>query len=194
MSAGRLSLGEAERLIDERLGATPRAAHSRFVGLLMARLAWELDDDAGLWRVVGLVHDLDYFAVDVDWSRHGVLTATWLAGRLPPEALEAIAAHDHRSGVNSSSRMAQMLKLADALAVLDGYGAGSRRWRRLAAGRRRWRRLPVAGRSSLASSAGTQRSTGWTWCGWGRCWADCRCRADGLLWRHRIRVRGLVQI
>jgi len=122
VSAGRLSLDEAERLVDERLGAVPRAAHSRFVGLLMAQLARELDDDAGLWRVVGVVHDLDYFAVDGDWSRHGVLTATWLAGRLPPEALEAIAAHDHRSGVSSSSRMAQMLKLADAMAVLDQHG------------------------------------------------------------------------
>jgi len=122
VSAGRLSLDEAERLVDERLGAVPRAAHSRFVGLLMAQLALELGDDAGLWRVVGLVHDLDYFAVDGDWSRHGVLTATWLAGRLPPQALEAIAAHDHRSGVNSRSGMAQMLKLADAMAVLDQHG------------------------------------------------------------------------
>ena len=119
MTGGRLSLGEAEQLVDERLSATPRAAHSRFVGLLMGRLAQEFGADAGLWQVAGLVHDLDYFAVEGDWSRHGLLTVEWLAGRLPGEALQAIAAHDHRTGVLSDTRIAQMLKLADGLAVLD---------------------------------------------------------------------------
>ena len=119
MSAGRLSLAEAEQLVAERLGATPRAAHSRFVGLLLLHLAVELGADAGLWRLVGLVHDLDYFAVDGDWSRHGVLAADWLQGRLPPEALAAIAAHDHRTGVESTTPLAQCLRLADGLAVLD---------------------------------------------------------------------------
>lgn len=116
---GRISLAEAEQLVAERLGTTPRAAHSRFVGLAMGQLALRLDADAGLWRVVGMVHDLDYLAVGTDWNRHGLLTAEWLAGRLPAEALTAIAAHDHRTGVRSETLIAQMLKLADGLAVLD---------------------------------------------------------------------------
>ena len=45
---GRLSLAEAEQLVAERLGATPRAAHSRFVGLAMGQLAQQLDADAVL--------------------------------------------------------------------------------------------------------------------------------------------------
>lgn len=116
---GRLSLAEAEQLVAERLGTTPRAAHSRFVGLAMGQLAQQLHADAVLWRVVGLVHDLDYFAVGTDWSRHGLLTAEWLAGRPPAEALAAIAAHDHRTGVQSETLVAQLLKLTDGLAVLD---------------------------------------------------------------------------
>ncbi|HEV2513927.1 MAG TPA: HD domain-containing protein [Devosia sp.] len=119
MSAARLSLAEAEQLVAERLGVSPRAAHSRFVGRLMQQLAGELGADAGLWQLVGLLHDLDYFAVDGDWNRHGVLTAAWLAGRLPDEALAAIAAHDHRTGVRSSTQLAELLRLADGLAVLD---------------------------------------------------------------------------
>jgi putative nucleotidyltransferase with HDIG domain len=115
----RLGLAEAEQLVAERLGVTPRAAHSRFVGLLMERLAVEVGADAGLWRLVGLLHDLDYFAVEGDWSRHGVLAAEWLQGRLPPEALTAITAHDHRTGVESTTPLAQCLRLADGLAVLD---------------------------------------------------------------------------
>lgn len=113
-------------MVRARLGETPRAAHSRFVGLLMARLAEATGVDAESWRVVGLVHDLDYFAVEGDWSRHGRLAAEWLEGRLEAEALVAIAAHDHRSGVTSDSALAAGLRLADALAVLDQAGGRER--------------------------------------------------------------------
>lgn len=53
--------------------------------------------------------------------RHGVLTAAWLAGRLPGDALAAIQAHDHRTGVRSSTQLAELLRLADGLAVLDEH-------------------------------------------------------------------------
>lgn len=126
MTGGRLSLAEAERLVTERLGETPRAAHSRFVGLVMQQLAPALDADPLLWRIVGLVHDLDYFAVAGDWSRHGLVASEWLAGRLPRDALEAIMAHDHRTGVQSAAAMAEMLRLADGLAVLDEHAGRDR--------------------------------------------------------------------
>jgi len=96
----------------------------------MAALAGRLGEPVGLWRVTGWCPDLDYFAVDGDWSRHGVLAAQWLAGRLPEAALEAIAAHDHRAGRTATTRLADMLRLADALAVAvetlrgrDGFAA-----------------------------------------------------------------------
>jgi hypothetical protein len=119
----RLGLADADALVGEQLGDTPRAAHSRVVGAVLRQLAIEFGGDADLWQIVGLVHDLDYFAVAGDWSQHGRLTAESLVGQLPAEALEAIAAHDHRSGVSSASEMADMLRLADAVAVLD-EGAG----------------------------------------------------------------------
>lgn len=134
MTAGRLSLAEAEQLVRERLGETPRAAHSRFVGLLIEQLALMLGAESGLWRIVGLVHDLDYFAVAGDWSRHGLLTAEWLAGRLPETALTAIAAHDHRTGVESATPIAECLRLADGLAVLDEAAGRDRTLAALAGG------------------------------------------------------------
>jgi HD domain len=137
-----LEAAEAQDLIDHHLGATPRAAHSRFVGSLMGALAEELDGDSALWTVVGPVHDLDFYAVGSDFSKHGILVATWLADQLPAAALEAIAAHDHRTGVESTTVLATGLRLADALAVLDYQvgreamltGAGVRvdHWQRLA--------------------------------------------------------------
>ena len=108
---------EAEALVDEKLGSTPRAAHSRQVATLMDGLALHLGADRELWTVVGLVHDLDYFVVGDGWTRHGVLASEWLEGQLPDDALMAIAAHDHRTGIRCDSLLGDMLRLADALAI-----------------------------------------------------------------------------
>ena len=115
----RLTPDAARQLIADKLGTSPRAAHSLFVGELMAGLAHRFEADAELWRLVGWCHDLDYYAVDGDWSRHGLLASDWLDQRLPDEARAAIRAHDHRTGVVAHSLIADMLKLADALAVFD---------------------------------------------------------------------------
>lgn len=134
---------EADALIVQHLGITPRAEHSRIVGAIMADLARRLGTAPELWRVVGLVHDLDYFAVAGDWSRHGLVATEWLAGRLPPDALAAIAAHDHRTGVAAGGALAGALRLADALAVFDQQAGRERvlaaarleEWRSMAAER-----------------------------------------------------------
>lgn len=107
---------EADLLATEKLGVSPRARHSRQVGRLMAALAQRFSADRDLWTVVGLVHDIDYFAVKGDWTQHGVLTASWLKDQLPQEALQAIAAHDHRTGVGGDGLLFHMLKFADAMA------------------------------------------------------------------------------
>lgn len=127
-----LGLDEAEQLLVEHLGRTPRADHSRFVGAIMAELAHRLGADAELWQVTGLLHDIDYPATPTTPKRHGPLAAEWLAGRLPTEALAAIAAHDHRAGVTADGPIVLALKLADALAVLDeqaGRSACCRLWK-----------------------------------------------------------------
>ena len=116
---GMLDETEARRLVERELGGTRVAPHSFFVGDLLAVLAQRLDEPVSLWRISGYCHDLDYFAVGDDWSQHGLITAKTLAGRLPGDALEAIAAHDHRTGRKPASRMAHMLRLADAVAIVD---------------------------------------------------------------------------
>lgn len=115
-----MRLIEAEAWIIAKLGATPRAEHSRFVGYLMRGLGerFEPDEDE-IWEMAGLLHDLDFFVVAGDWHIHGRTTAAWLEGRLPIPAMIAIAAHDHRSGILSDAPMSEALRLCDALAVLD---------------------------------------------------------------------------
>jgi predicted hydrolase (HD superfamily) len=69
--------------------------------------------------IVGLCHDLDFFVTSADVRQHGLLTMRWLNGRLPDDALRAIGAHDHRTGLTADKLMADMLKLADTVAVID---------------------------------------------------------------------------
>jgi hypothetical protein len=114
-----LSTTQALALIHQHLDNTLRAAHSRFVAYLMRQLASRFSADDQLWEVVGLCHDLDFFHIGHDWSQHGLVTSNWLAGLLPDEALQAIAAHDHRTGAHADTPLADMLKMADVVAVID---------------------------------------------------------------------------
>jgi hypothetical protein len=133
---------EANELIDRHLGDGFRAEHSRLVGAVMRELAVATGADADLWSLTGLCHDLDYQATQADPAQHGLVSAGWLAGRLPEDALLAIQAHDHRTGIHADGPLAHALKLADALALyaaeagsaplLDALNAGDRHSRLLA--------------------------------------------------------------
>jgi hypothetical protein len=119
-----LTLAEADELIDRHLGVGFRAEHSRLVAAVMRELAVATGADADLWALTGLCHDLDYDATHADATRHGLVTANWLAGRLPKGALLAIQAHDHRTGIHADGPLVHALKLADALALYAAW-AGS---------------------------------------------------------------------
>jgi hypothetical protein len=114
-----LTLAEAHAFVSRHLGDTPRATHTRVVAHLLRRFAEHFFEDGELWEVVGLCHDLDYFETADDRTQHGVLAACWLRGRLPDVARRAVAAHDHRTGVQADTLLADMLRIADAAAVID---------------------------------------------------------------------------
>ena len=119
MMSKAITSEEAIELVAKRLGSTFRARHSIFVGYLMSAFASAAGDDAETWRVTGICHDLDFEATKGDRSQHGLVTAEWLEGQLPPDALLAIRAHDHRTGIVSEDRLAVALRLADALAIAE---------------------------------------------------------------------------
>jgi HD superfamily phosphodiesterase len=114
-----LATEDALVLLQHHLATSPRAQHSRVVANLMRQLAQLYAADLQLWELVGLCHDFDYFATQDDGRQHGLLTVRWLEHKLPEEALEAIAAHDYRTGVTSDTLLADMLKVADLVTVLD---------------------------------------------------------------------------
>jgi uncharacterized protein len=69
-------------------------AHCLQTEAVMRALAGHLGQDADLWGTTGLVHDLDYPHTKASPERHGLMAGELLAGKLPPEALHAIAAHN----------------------------------------------------------------------------------------------------
>src|SRR5258707_235124 len=109
-----LRRSEALDLVRRHLGETARATHTHVVACLMRALAAEFTGDAELGEIVALCHGLDYFATADDRAQHGLLTVKWLGDRLPPAAQQAIAAHDHRTGIQADTVLADMLKVADA--------------------------------------------------------------------------------
>ncbi|MCD7059397.1 HD domain-containing protein [Pelagibacterium xiamenense] len=114
-----ITLEQAHERVERYLGKSGRARHSIFVGYLMRRLAERLGGDTNLWESVGLCHDLDYFETADARHLHGVIAASWLDDDLPSDALTAIKAHDHRTGIHADTLLSDALKLADALAVAD---------------------------------------------------------------------------
>lgn len=114
-----MNLKQADELLNKHLAQSAKASHSQMVAYLMGELAQPLRQDGELWEIIGLVHDLDENVTKNDRSRHGMVTAEWLDGQLSQEALEAIKAHDHRTGVKAETKVADALKLADALAIAD---------------------------------------------------------------------------
>ena len=85
---------EAWALLSERIGADNLIKHCLATEAVMRALARRLDADEELWGVTGLLHDLDFPETKDDPTRHGLLSAELLEGKLPDEALNAIKRHN----------------------------------------------------------------------------------------------------
>lgn len=113
-----ISKRDALRLIED----SSRRDHMLLVGRIMGVLAGGVGGSRGLWETVGVLHDLDYDKTVEDRSKHGVVAANMLRGKLPEEALYAVMSHDHRTGFTPFSKLDHSLVFADALAVLAEEG------------------------------------------------------------------------
>ncbi len=124
MSGGEdLQREEAVKLLRKYLRNERMIKHCIAVEAIMRALARRLGEDEMLWRLVGLLHDIDYEVVGKDLSRHGLIGAyEILKGKLPQQALEAIAAHNELTGVKPTTpeakRMLHALRASDHMSGL----------------------------------------------------------------------------
>lgn len=102
---------EALDLVCSRIPQVNIVKHARAVEAIMSALAVRLGGDREMWGLTGLLHDLDYAETLNDPARHARLTCEILAGRLPPEALHAILAHNRH--VQAESPLDWALLAAD---------------------------------------------------------------------------------
>ena len=109
-----ISENEAIQLVK----STSKYAHALMVSAMMAEVAKELEEDLKLWKIVGLLHDIDYDEVGGDMRKHGVVAAEKLKGVLPEEAVYSIKAHDYRTGFEPKSKLDKALIAADSATVL----------------------------------------------------------------------------
>lgn len=90
--------------------------HALETEAIMAAMARECGEDPELWGMTGLLHDLDYPDTKDDPARHGLTCAALLDGKLPPEAISAIAAHNsEHTGVMPATRLDYALRCAESV-------------------------------------------------------------------------------
>lgn len=87
---------------------------------IMRALAEKFGEDADLWGLAALLHDLDYEQTKDSPDRHGERTAELLAGEsLPDEVIRAIREHNAEGlGIERSSRMGIALSAAETITGL----------------------------------------------------------------------------
>jgi len=99
------------------LEGSSKYSHSILVLKIMRVLARRFGEDEDEWELVGLLHDLDYDLVQGDMSQHGIKASEALRGKLSERSLQAIRAHDHRTGIEPKTLLDESLVFADSLAV-----------------------------------------------------------------------------
>ncbi|MCJ7633364.1 HD domain-containing protein [Candidatus Bathyarchaeota archaeon] len=107
---------EALTLVKSHVHRTNLLKHMLAVEAIMREVANCLNEDAGLWGVLGLLHDLDFDETYDNPEFHGTRSAEMLTGKVDDELLRAIKAHSYvHTGVKPESKMEKALIAADAV-------------------------------------------------------------------------------
>ena len=87
---------EAFALLQKYLKDEKLIKHSLAVEIIMRKMANKLGEDAELWGLAGLLHDLDYDYTDKEPEKHANVTAQILDGLIPEKCINAIKAHNYK--------------------------------------------------------------------------------------------------
>lgn len=119
-----LSREDALQLVKSQNPEPHLVNHALQSEAIMRALAEKLGHDADLWGVTGLLHDLDFPNTKDNPARHGLDAAEMLEGKLPPEAVTAIVAHnEEHTGVKAASAFDYALRAAESATGLISAAA-----------------------------------------------------------------------
>ena len=103
---------QAFEIVHGRLGDSHLFRHCLATEACMRALAERFGEDADLWGIAGLVHDLDLDECEGDMERHGQVGAEVLRHQDAPEAvIEAVLGHNDKAA--RASLMARALWVVD---------------------------------------------------------------------------------
>lgn len=110
---------EALALLEQYSPEPHMVQHALFSEAVMAALARHFGEDAALWGLTGLLHDVDYPMTRDQPEQHGIRAAAILEGKLPAEAVYAIRAHNSEyTGTEPQGRLDFALRAAETVTGL----------------------------------------------------------------------------
>lgn len=98
--------------------------HALATEAVMRGLAARFGQDAELWGLAGLLHDIDYPLTKETPERHGLVAVDLIGDRLPPEAVQAIVAHNSEcTGREPASLFDRALRCGESVTGLVSAAA-----------------------------------------------------------------------
>lgn len=95
---------EALDLLKKHISQESLIKHSLASYAVMEALAAKLGQDANVWAIAGLLHDIDYELTADDATKHGKLARAMLEGKLPEQSICAIEAHNEYAQIRPRQR------------------------------------------------------------------------------------------
>lgn len=123
MSATYVSHDDALTMLKDRGHEGSQLHHALETEAVMRALAERLGQDADLWGVTGLLHDVDYTSTKNTPEEHGIVALEILKDSLPEEALNAIQRHNEMNGSTPSETFDYALRCAETVTGLVSANA-----------------------------------------------------------------------
>ncbi|MCM2465926.1 HD domain-containing protein [Methanoculleus oceani] len=110
---------EALALLRRYVTSPSHIIHSHATAAIMKKVAEHLDEDAGTWEVIGLLHDIDYDLVGGDMERHGVEGCRILIENgVSEEIADIVRRHNHLLTSGYERPVEVALQAADSVSGL----------------------------------------------------------------------------
>ncbi len=114
-----ISREEAFSLLKENLKNQNLVKHCLAVEAIMRELAEYLGEDKEKWRLLGLIHDIDYEKTKDNPKIHGILAAEILKDKVDEDILKAIKSHNfENTGIKPETKMEKALIASDSISGL----------------------------------------------------------------------------
>lgn len=109
---------EALQLVKQNISNQNLVKHMLATEAIMKALAKKFKENEEMWGLAGLLHDIDYEKTEGQPERHGLMSAEILEGKVEERIIQAIKAHNSKTGIVQKNLMDKALYAIDPLTGL----------------------------------------------------------------------------